>query len=123
MQYDFSGKPLRILYCHEKSGTNAQKYIVLTKNEYDAVGRLTKTSKKVGGSPEVVLLENSYDELGQLQMKRIGLQRDLTNQNTYSSTPIDSLGYSYNIRGCCGVSIKTLQEPVTQITGLGWIDL
>jgi RHS repeat-associated protein len=99
LQYSFDGRLLRNLLCHAKSGTNAQRYIVLTKNEYDAGGRMTKLSKKAGNSPEVVLAENSYDELGQLQKKKIGRKRDETNQNTYTANAIDSLVYTYNIRG------------------------
>jgi len=98
-QYDFSGRQIRSLQCHEKAGNNAQRYIVLTKNDYDDWGNLTKVSKKINNSPEVILTENSYDELGQLQRKKIGQKRNISNENTYTSDAIDSLIFSYNIRG------------------------
>lgn len=99
MQYDFSGKTLRILVCHAKSGTNSQRHILLTKNEYDAVGRLTTIKKKINNSPEVTIAENAYNELGQLKQKKIGKKRDESSQNTYTTNAIDSLVYTYNIRG------------------------
>jgi RHS repeat-associated protein len=99
MQYDYSGKVLRTLSCHDKAGTNSQRHITLTKCEYDNAGRVTVLKKKIDNSPEVTLSENSYDELGQLRKKNIGKKRHDTNQNTYISTAIDSLVYSYNIRG------------------------
>jgi hypothetical protein len=99
MQYDFSGKLLRSLVCHAKAGTNGQRHIMLTKNDYDDVGRIIIIKKKTNNSPEVTIAENSYDELGQLRMKKLGKQRNESSQNTYTSTAIDSLKYSYNIRG------------------------
>ncbi len=99
MQYSFDGKLLRSLACQAKAGTNAQRYITLTKLEYDDMGRLTKTYKKINGSPEVLLVENSYDEMGQLKQKKLGQKRDATNWNTYTADVMDSLSYSYNIRG------------------------
>lgn len=99
MQYSFSGQLLRNLLCHGKAGTNAQQYKVLTKNEYDDGGRLIKISKKVGNSAETVMTENSYDELGQLKKKNIGQVRNSGDPDSYTSDPLDSLKYSYNIRG------------------------
>jgi len=98
-QYDFTGKLLRNLVAHGKSGTNAQAYRILTKMDYDAVGRVTKISKQTGNSPEVVIADNVYNELGQLVKKSIGRQRDNVNTNTYTTNLIDSLRYTYNIRG------------------------
>jgi len=89
MQYDFRGKVLRTLMCHGKAGTNSQRHIVLTKLEYDNVGRVTALKKKTNNSPEVTISENSYDELGQLRKKNIGKKRDDTNQNTYTSNPMN----------------------------------
>ena len=98
-QFDFTGRLLRNLIAHSKAGINSQSYKMLTKNEYDAAGRLTKISKQTGSSPETVIADNQYDELGQLVKKSIGRQRDATNTNSYTSNPIDTLRYTYNIRG------------------------
>jgi RHS repeat-associated protein len=98
-QYSFSGNQLRSLFCHEKSGTNTQAYKVLSKTNYDGVNRVIQIIKKVDNSPEVIITENVYNGLGELYVKRIGQTRDATNQNTYTSIPIDSFQYTYNIRG------------------------
>ena len=98
-QYSFSGQVLRTLECHQKAGDNAQSYRMLTKMEYDAGGRHIRTYKKAGNSPEIVIAENKYDELGQLVRKNVGKVRNSSSQNTYTNTPLDSLKYDYNIRG------------------------
>jgi hypothetical protein len=101
LQYSFSGQVLRTLLCHEKAGTNAQKYKMLTKTTYDAGGRVIQVNKKIGpgSSAETVVAKNQYDELGQLMKKDIGQVRNGSTQNTYTSNTLDSLRYNYNIRG------------------------
>jgi RHS repeat-associated protein len=99
-QYDFSGKPLRSLLQHNKGGTNSQMHTILTKMEYDHLGRVLYARKKitttVGGqtasSPEKTILQNSYDELGQLKTKKIGNKPN-------SVSELETLSYDYNIRG------------------------
>ena len=66
---------------------------------YDAAGRVLSVSKKINNSPEVIIAKHQYDEPGQLKKKEIGQVRNTTSLNTYTSNPIDSLWYSYNIRG------------------------
>jgi RHS repeat-associated protein len=99
-QYDFSGKPLRSLLQHSKAGTNAQTHTILTKLEYDHLGRLLFARKKIASvigtqnitTPERTILQNSYDELGQLKTKKIGNKPN-------SVTELETLSYDYNIRG------------------------
>ncbi|MGG9962140.1 DUF6443 domain-containing protein [Ferruginibacter sp. SUN106] len=99
-QYDFSGKPLRSLLQHTKAGIATQTHTILTKMEYDHLGRMLYTRKQitsnVGGqtisSPEKTIVRNSYDELGQLKTKKIG-------NKPSSVTELESLSYDYNIRG------------------------
>jgi RHS repeat-associated protein len=90
-QYDFSGKVLRTHTEHQKSGTGAHTYYVLTKTAYDGGGRLLTTTKRAGidtdgTGVEKVVSTHRYDELGQLKTKVLG-------------GGIDSLEYDYNIRG------------------------
>jgi RHS repeat-associated protein len=98
-QYSFSGQVLRTLVCHGKGGVNQLGYQVLTKNFYDAAGRITAITKKVGNSYEDTIAVNKYDELGRLVRKNIGLVRNSLADLTYSTAPLDSLKYNYNIRG------------------------
>lgn len=99
MQYSFSGQVLRTLLCHGKGGTIAQSYKVLTKTTYDAAGRVTQINKKTGNSTETILSKNTYNELGQVIKKDLGQQRNSTTQTSYTTTPVDNLNYTYNIRG------------------------
>ncbi|HRI21182.1 MAG TPA: RHS repeat-associated core domain-containing protein, partial [Panacibacter sp.] len=99
MQYSFSGQVLRSFVCHAKAGFATQYYQVLTKTTYDAAGRVSQVNKKTGKSPEVIIAQNQYDELGQLKKKTIGQLRNSATQNTYTANPVDSLRFSYNVRG------------------------
>jgi RHS repeat-associated protein len=86
-QYDFSGKPLRSLLNHQKSGNTAQHHNVLTKMNYDAGFRLKSIYKNIDGAPSDQLIDSmQYNELAQLRGKYLG-------------NLIDSLVYDYNIRG------------------------
>ena len=86
-QFDFSGKALRNLVQHTKSGTNAQNHMVATKMNYDLGGRLVTIHKNVNNvSSDQLIVTNTYNELGQLQNKSEG-------------NSIENLSYSYNIRG------------------------
>ncbi len=99
-QYDFSGKPLRSLLEHTKAGSNAQTHTVLTKMDYDHAGRLLLIRKTINSvvsgqaitTPEKTILQNSYDELGQLKTKKLGNRPN-------SVTELETLSYDYNIRG------------------------
>jgi RHS repeat-associated protein len=87
MQYDFSGKPLRALLIHNKSGTPVQQHIVVTKLSYDPAFRLKSIFKNIDGAASDQLIDSmQYNELGQLRAKYLG-------------NNVDSLAYAYNIRG------------------------
>jgi len=85
-QYDFAGRPIRILHRQDQWGSPSRFFKELTKLSYDHMGRVTTIKKKVGPSgTDQLIAENVYDELGQLKSKRIG---DMETQN-----------YEYNVRG------------------------
>ena len=91
-QYDYSGKLLSSLVRHQKgSGTGAPTTTVLTKLHYDHNGRVMNVKKKLNGSADKLITQNTYDELGQLKTKQIGQKADLTFLETQD--------YSYTIRG------------------------
>jgi RHS repeat-associated protein len=97
-QYDFAGKLLRNCTAHNKAGTNAHRYYVLTKNSYDGLQRLIAISKRVNrdastSTSDKTIVKNYYDELGQLKVKKIG--SDPLN----TSSPLETMNYEYNIRG------------------------
>ena len=99
-QYTFDGKPLLTKQLQSVGSSPDQQYTTITRNEYDLVGRLINTYKRlnkadlVTSTPEKLLAAISYDELGQLKKK------DLRPVNSQSQqVPLESLGYEYNIRG------------------------
>lgn len=97
-QYDFSGKPLRSYLQHVKNSTIVQAHNILSKMSYDHMGRLlavTKTITSTVGTQSIVvplktILQNTYDELGQLNNKKLG--------TISSGAPLETLAYDYNIR-------------------------
>jgi RHS repeat-associated protein len=91
-QYSFSGKLIRGHMFHQKSGTNAANYLVLTKNAYDIGGRLTSIKKVVNGGAEKTVSQLTYDELGQLKTRKLAAEYN-------SGAGLETLTYDYNIRG------------------------
>lgn len=91
--YDFSGKLLSNYFRHrnQRSNTTPQTTL-LTIISYDAAGRITNIRKRLNDvvSQEKTIEANSYNELGQLAAKRLGIN---------GSTQLETLNYEYNIRG------------------------
>ncbi len=85
-QYSFTGRTIRSHLYQEKFGTNSQTHTLLTKYSYDAGGRLKTVIKNIDSHGDRTIATNRYNELGQLQSKILG-------------SGIDSLLYTYNIRG------------------------
>ena len=107
-QYDFSGRVLRTLVQHRKSGTNAQGHIVCTKMEYDHRGRLTRIWKNVDNATDKQITLNSYNELGQLTNKTLG-------------SSLESLAYDYNIRGwLLGVNRNYVKDTASTSNWFGF---
>lgn len=99
-QYSWAGQPLITVAKSEKTGTNAQTTIVVTKLTYDDLGRLVKTEKKQsntlvnGGnmSDYKSIADLKYNKLGQLNEKRIAPYYN-------NNSGLETQNYEYNIRG------------------------
>lgn len=99
-QYNWAGQPLVLVQKHEKSGGSTQTTVFVTAFTYDELGRVTKIEKKLSNtqvnngdmSAFKTIAQNTYDELGQLKVKKLG-----TKPNT--STELENLNCEYNIRG------------------------
>ncbi|GAA3913113.1 hypothetical protein GCM10022209_01850 [Chitinophaga oryziterrae] len=93
-QFDFSGKLLSSFIRHKnpRSGVTPQTTI-LTMMSYDHAGRLLSTTKRLNGdsTQEKIIAANSYNELGELKQKRLGVLK--------SGGQLDTLSYTYNVRG------------------------
>jgi RHS repeat-associated protein len=95
-QYSFSGKPLMNVLLHHKTAISSA-IIIITKTEYDVLGRLLQVKKQViqaGGvqTTEKIIAKNEYDALGQMKTKTLAPQFN-------SNAGLEKLNYEYNVRG------------------------
>jgi RHS repeat-associated protein len=88
-QYDFGGKHMSSFNSHTPDGSTI--YTIISKNEYDLIGRLAATSANYNNSFFKKLAEYGYDELGNVKAKRIAPNGP--------GDEMELLNYSYNIRG------------------------
>jgi RHS repeat-associated protein len=91
--YSFKGAVLASYLRHQNPESIMPQTTILTSMSYDHGGRLLSVRKRLNDnvSQEKIIASNSYDELGQLRLKRLGV--------TSSGSLIDTLNYTYNIRG------------------------
>jgi len=86
--YDFVGKALESKKVHT-DGTNTNE--IKKGFEYDHAGRLMEVKHQLNAEPEITLLSNSYNEIGELIEKNI--------HSTDGTNFEQSIDYRYNIRG------------------------
>ncbi|UPK67371.1 DUF6443 domain-containing protein [Chitinophaga filiformis] len=91
--YNFKGAVLATYLRHQNPKSITAQSTLLTTLTYDHGGRLLTVRKRLNDdvSQERLIAANNYDELGQLKLKRLGVNS--------SGGVIDSLSYAYNIRG------------------------
>jgi RHS repeat-associated protein len=101
VQYNFSNQPLINIKKEEIiGGSTPQTHIVVTKMEYDDLGRLLVVKNAVNSNingapiskPETEIVRNEYDALGQLKTKKLS-------PGYNSNAGLETLTYDYNIRG------------------------
>lgn len=93
-RYDFSGKVISTYFRQKNPRSSLTPQIsLLTTMSYDAGGRLLAIKKRLNDkqNTEQTIVSNKYDELGRLIQKRLGV--------TGSTTQLDTITYTYNIRG------------------------
>jgi RHS repeat-associated protein len=120
-QYAWNGSPLIKIQNHQRNDSDTtETTLLVTKMTYDDFFRLTKIEKKVGSNlvnnnamtPYHVISEQTYNALGQLSSKKLGRKKD--NEGEYTSSPLESLSYEYNIRGwLLGVNRPYLNEGLS----------
>ncbi len=89
---DFTNKVTFSTEKHTK-GTNAT-ITTTTINTYDRVGRLLLNELQIGNTPPENIVRNHYDEMGQLDNKKVG-----GSQYVNTANGLQTIDYSYNIRG------------------------
>ncbi|RKT01776.1 DUF6443 domain-containing protein [Chryseobacterium defluvii] len=96
-EIDFAGIIKKTKIYHKRLNTDTEKVIIET-FEHDNQNRLLVYKHQVDNNPEEVLSQNTYNDLGQLVVKKVG--------NTISS-PLQTINYTYNIHG----KLKTINDP------------
>jgi len=87
---DFAGVPQKIITKHARLKSSTP-ITVVQELEYDNQNRLLKHYHEVvGRSPKELLAENHYNELGQIEWKKVG---------GTDNAELQKLDYTYNIRG------------------------
>jgi RHS repeat-associated protein len=97
--YDFTNKVLCNYFDQTIPGGTPAETTIATSNLYDINGRLVNTWKTVNdnAAQKVLITSNTYDEKGQLLSNALGQQRNA--DGSYNATPIETLNYTYNVRG------------------------
>lgn len=96
---NFAGEPQNVITRHKRMPTDSEKTI--TENfTYDHQNRLLVRKHQVGNGAEEILVQNKYNEISQLESKKVG--------GTDLITPIQTVDYKYNIRGW----ISQINDPV-----------
>jgi RHS repeat-associated protein len=89
--YNFSGQLITAKHQHRINGS-ATVTTILTTNDYDHVGRLIQTNKKVNSQAEVIQSQLVYNEIGQLKQKKLHADK------TTPTNVIATVNYEYNER-------------------------
>lgn len=88
-QLDFGGKILETISTHKKG---IDTLITITDiYSYDHVGRLLTHKQAINNQPQEFIVNNTYDNLGQLINKEVG--------GKTTQTRLQNVDYTYNIRG------------------------
>jgi RHS repeat-associated protein len=119
--YDFSGKPLSTYLRHQNPSADVTETSTLTTMTYDPSGRLLTLKKKVNSGATVTIAQNQYDETGQLKTKLLGQQKSST--GSYTTTPLETLDYAYNIRGWLTSINKDYTNTNTQGSTSRWFGM
>lgn len=86
---DIRGLILETHSTHQKTGKT--DIIIINKFDYDHNGRLLSQKQKINSQVEQMIVQNNYDELGQLITKSVG--------GKVTKTSLQLVDYAYNIRG------------------------
>ena len=103
---DFVGKLMATTTSHTNSDTSQSTIEIEDVFTYDHAGRLEKQTQQIGTGNLEVIVDNTYDELGQLESKGVG--------GTTSQSRLQTVDYTYNVRGW----LKQINDPSSLGTDL-----
>ncbi len=89
-QLDFTGQVLETTTTHAKTGKST--ITTVDTFTYDPMNRLVAQKNKINSFDQETIVENTYDELGQLITKGVG-------GKTSNANRLQDVNYTYNIRG------------------------
>ncbi|EJL68982.1 DUF6443 domain-containing protein [Chryseobacterium populi] len=107
LKLNFTGLVDEAYTYHAKTRVSPE-VVVKERFIYDDQGRMLKNFHQVDSNPEELLAENTYNELSQLTNKKVG--------SVSGSAPLQSIDYSYNIRGWLS-EINKSQMAVSNLGG------
>ena len=87
---DFAGLPQQTITRHKRLNTDTERVITET-FDYDNQNRLLVHKHQVDNNSVEILAQNKYNELSQLESKKVG--------GTAAASPLQTIDYQYNIRG------------------------
>ncbi len=87
----FRGLPVKTVTKHKRTAA-ASELTVTDTYTYDNRERLTKHTQKTGSNPEELIAQNTYDELGVLESKKVG-------GLATAAKSLQAVDFRYNIRG------------------------
>jgi len=87
---DFSGTILQTNTYHRRIPADIER-VVREVFTYDHQNRVLKLTHQVNGNPIEILAQNTYNELSQLESKKVG--------GVVATAPLQQIDYKYNIRG------------------------
>jgi len=125
--YDFAGKLLHSQTRHENpQAVGAKTRLVRTRSTYDHAGRVTGSYQQVGEGTEEHLAELDYNELGEIDNKRLGHRPSSPFEEPGQVQPdyLQQVDYGYNIRGWLrSINDATLATPANQPPDLFGMEL
>lgn len=103
-RYNFTGTVISSYLKHENPTSTYGNVQLCTDYQYDHTGRLLEIGKvyQISGvfsNKRTVVAKNEYDKLGNLKRKELGRTVTYEPNNEIATDPIETLDFTYNIRG------------------------
>jgi len=93
VQYHFNGRVLSVDRRHTAAATVYSNFDILTKYNYDKIGRQSSIQKKFGSNAFKTVVSYEYDDFGRIKRKH------LDPEYTGGKPELESQTFSYNIHG------------------------
>ncbi|MCP9749476.1 hypothetical protein EGI32_00665 [Ferruginibacter sp. HRS2-29] len=99
-QYTWAGQPLVTVSKTNITGTNAQASVTVSRMNYDDLGRVVLTEKKIKNNLVNSDVMPTYKKISKLAYNALGqLKKKNLSPDFNSGSGLESLNYDYNIRG------------------------